>query len=281
MRRLSFLSVFFLLLSLQTFAQKRIVTAGSLISEVVYALGHGDKIVATDRASKYPAALQKLPSIGYRSSISAEGILAQEPDLILLEAGYVKEEVITLLKATGIKTLTIKQEYSIESAENAILTIAEALGEATQGKTMVAEMKTALQDLEKTVARTEARPKVLCVYARGAGNMNVVGPDSFFSILELAGCQNAVPEISGYKPLNTEALIEANPDYILFFESGLQSVGGKAGVLQISGVSETTAGKKGQIIALEGALIANWGPRLPEAARQLFELTHPNTEAKR
>jgi len=93
-------------------------------------------------------------------------------------------------------------------------------------------------------------------------------------IIEMAGTQNAVPEISGYKPLNAEALINANPDYLLFMASGLESLGGINGVLKIPGVAQTTAGKKMQIIAIDGVKLTNWGPRLAEAALEIFEKTH-------
>ncbi len=275
-------SLFFLLLFLSStaFAQvpKRIVTAGSAISEIVYALGHGSSIVATDQASKYPAALQQLPSLGYRNSITAEGILSQNADLILLEKDYVKSDVIDVLKNTGKKVLVLEQHHTIENTKKNIRTIAQALG--TTAEPILSRMQADLEAVSQKVAQTKDRPRVLCVYARGQGNMHVVGPDSFFSIIELAGCQNAVPEIQGYKPLNAEALIAANPDFILLFEAGLASLGGVQGVLSLPGVAQTTAGKKQQIIALEGSLLTNWGPRLAQAVEELFRLTHPNTHGR-
>ena len=268
-----------MLFSLELTAQ-RIITAGSSSSEIVCALGHCDDIVATDRTSTYPEKLQNLPSIGYRNSIGAEGIISQRPDLVILEEEYVKEALVEQLESTDIKTVVVAQDRTWESTRERIQAIATALGEEAAGQQLITNMQSELDELAELVASTEARPTVLGVYARGAGSMQVGGSNSAFSLLELAGTKNAVPEIDGFKPLNTESLIRANPDYILLFSSGLQSVGGVDGVLDITGVAQTTAGKQHQIIAMDGVKLTNWGPRLPEAARELFSLTHPEAHAR-
>lgn len=258
-----------------TQAQQRIISAGSSSSEIVCALGFYDKIVATDRTSLYPEQLQQLPSIGYRTGISAEGIIAQNPDLIILEKEYVKQDLVTQLQATGIKTLLVTQDGTLASTKERITQIAKALGKEKEGKALIAKIEKDLDALEKKKLSQKEEPTVLCVYARGQGSMQVAGNDAGFSIITLAGAKNAVPEISGFKPLNAESLIQANPDYILFFNSGLKSIGGIEEVLKTPGVLQTTAGKQRQIISMDGLLLTNWGPRIAEAAYQLFELTHP------
>jgi len=259
-------------------AQDRIVTAGSSTSEIVCALGKCDNIIATDRTSLYPEKLQNLPSIGYRNGISAEGIIAQRPDLVIFEDNYVREDLIKQLQATNINVVVVANESNLESTRNRIRTIAEALNAKKAGEALIGEISSDLSELAAKVEETQFEPTVLCVYNRGRGNMMVAGTDTPFSIIELAGAKNAVPEISGFKPLNAESLILANPDYILFFESGLESIGGIEAALKITGVEKTTAGKKRQIIALDGVLLTNWGPRIAEAAEQLFQKLHPETQ---
>lgn len=271
--------ILYALLSLLTvFAargQQRIVTAGSAPSEIVCALGLCDNIVATDQTSVYPESLQALPTIGYRTGIGAEGILSQNPDLVIFEKEYVKEELISQLRSTGIRLVLIEQKRTFESTQESIETIAAALGKEKEGELLVEKIRGELAALQQKVSASSERPKVLCVYARGQGSMQVAGRNSAFTLLELAGTQNAVPEIEGYKPLNAESLIQANPDYILFFNSGLESIGGLEEALKISGVSQTIAGKKRQIIAMDGVLLTSWGPRVALAASELFSLTHP------
>ncbi len=275
MRTSLLLTTCFLILGLCAKAQERIITAGSAASEIVCALGDCDKIIGTDRTSTYPGTLQSLPSIGYRNSISAEGIISMRPDLIIVEEGYVKDELIEQLSSTGIKTLMVEQKRSFEGTKGMITEIAEVLGRKSEGKKLISTIESDLSTLQERISKIKKRPKVLCVYARGEGNMQVAGSNSPFSLLEFAGAQNAVPEIQGFKPLNAESLIIANPDYVLFFDSGLQSLGGIEGALEITGMKQVTAGKKKQIISMDGVLLTNWGPRVAQAAQELFKLTHP------
>jgi iron complex transport system substrate-binding protein len=262
----------------QVFSQ-RIITAGSSSSEIICALGACDKIVATDRTSLYPEKLQSLPSIGYRTGINAEGIISQSPDLVIFEKGYVKEDVISQLTSTGIKVTVVDPEQNFESTKARIRTLSELLNKKQEGEILIQKIEADLALVKKKVEANTARPKVLCVYARGTGAMQVAGANTSFGLLSLAGAVNAVPDIEGYKPLNAESLIQANPDYILFFTSGLESIGGAEGALKITGVEQTTAGKKKQIIHMDGILLTNWGPRVAQAAEELFYLTHP--EAKK
>jgi len=279
MIRILFLLIAGLLAGASAKAQQRIVTAGSAASEIVCELGYCDRILATDRTSQYPKTLTNRPSIGYRNNINAEGILAQNPDLIILEQGYVKAEVVQRLQASGRATLLLPQKRTFANTQDNIRQIARALDRSQAGEALIRRMEEEQKALRDLVQTSERRPKVLCVYARGQGNLQVGGGNSAFSgILQLAGCRNAAPGIQGFKPLNAEALILADPDYILFFDSGLRSIGGVEGALDITGVRQTSAGREGDIIAMNGLLLTNWGPRIFQGARELFDLTHPNAQ---
>ena len=272
MKRLVLIS-FGIVLTWQIYAQ-RIITAGSSSTEIVCQLGLCDQIIATDRTSLYPPQMQSLPSIGYRSSITAEGIISLNPDIMILEKGYVKDVILEQLKNAGKQTLVVENKSNLEDTKSRIRQIAKTLDKQAEGEKLINTIDQQLSDLQKKINADSSKPKVLCVYARGAGNMSVAGKNTGFMLIELAGVQNAVPNIEGYKPLNAEALINANPDYLLFFESGLQSLGGVDQVLKLPGVLQTTAGKKKQIIAIDGVKLTNWGPRLAEAANEVFDKTH-------
>ncbi|MCO6358281.1 ABC transporter substrate-binding protein [Roseivirga pacifica] len=263
-----------LLVATFTIKAQKIVTAGSSATEIVCSLGLCDNIIATDRTSTFPPHMQGLTSIGYRTGITAEGIIAMAPDFVVLEKDYVKPVVVEQLQSAKIKIVEVENLHNFENTLQRIQTIATALNKATEGKELIAELKQGQVALAQKVAAAKEQPTILCVFNRGVGNMMVAGKTTGFDIINLAGLASATPTIEGYKPLNTEALITANPDYILFFESGLESIGGKDAALKVPGVAQTTAGKKGQIIALDGVALTNWGPRVIETAQKLFDLTH-------
>src|SRR5690606_37273230 len=103
-------------------------------------------------------------------------------------------------------------------------------------------------------------PKVVCIFNRGTATVSAGGKDTFAEILKYAGAQDAFSNIEGYKPLNTEALIAANPDDVLMVSTGYESLGGMDGVLKLPGIALTTAGKKKQVIAIETLKLTNFGP---------------------
>jgi iron complex transport system substrate-binding protein len=270
-----------LLLALMcTYGQTRIITAGSAITEIVCALGDGDKIVASDRTSLYPAFIQDLPSIGYRSGINAEGIISLKPTIVIAEREYVEETVIGQLSSSKIKLVVIEKRSSFEDTKKAIVQIAAALGREQEGKKVIASNEVQLEDAKTMLAKAENSPKVLCVYNRGTATVSVAGRTTFSEILKYAGATNAIPGVDGYKPLNTESLIAADPEYILMVSSGLESIGGVEGALKIPGVAQTTAGKKKQIVSIESLKLTNFGPRFGEAVKELVILIHPELKAK-
>ncbi|MEJ0033186.1 MAG: ABC transporter substrate-binding protein [Bacteroidota bacterium] len=261
------------------FAQtERIITAGSAMTETVCALGLSDKIVATDRTSLYPAEMQKLPSIGYRTGISAEGIIALRPSLFIVEKGYVEESVVNQIKSTGIKIVEVPRAYDLAGTKNLIRAIASELNKKSQGEEIIKKIDSQLAEVNAIVKKAKSSPKVLCIYNRGTSSFDVAGNNTFSNILPLVNATPAVTGVEGYKPLNTEGLIAANPDYLLMFESGVKSLGGVDGVLKVPGVDQTTAGKKKQVIVMDGVKLSNFGPRLGEAVKELAEILYSNKQ---
>jgi iron complex transport system substrate-binding protein len=271
MRKFGF-SFLFIFLCVQAFAQPdRIITAGSAMTETVCALGDCDKIVATDRTSLYPAQVQQLPSVGYRQGINAEGIIALKPTMLIVEKMYVEEAVVQQIRSTGIKVLEIPRAYDLAGTKELIRAIAKQLNKKSQGEQVIAKIEGQLAEANAIVKKSKTAPKVLCIYNRGTQSFDVAGNNTFANILPLVNATPAVTGVEGYKPLNTEALIAANPDYLLMFESGVKSLGGVEGVLNVPGVNQTTAGKKKQVIVMDGIKLSNFGPRLGEAVKELAE----------
>lgn len=272
----SFLIILSIALCIGTaIAQQRIITAGSAITETVCALGDCDKIIAADRTSLYPARIQQLPSIGYRSGINAEGIISLEPTLIIAEKEYVEDAVLTQLSSTDIKLVVVDRKHNFADTKKFITQIAAVLGREAEGKKLIAQNEEALAEANAMLKRATTAPKVLCIYNRGTATVSMAGKKTFGEIINYAGAVNVFAEVEGYKPLNTEALIAANPDYLVMVSTGFESMGGIEGVLKVPGVAQTTAGKKRQIVAIESLRLTNFGPRFGETVKELVMLLHP------
>lgn len=246
---------------------QRIITAGSAITETVCALGDCDKIIASDRTSLYPEQIQKLPSIGYRSGISAEGILSLRPSLVIAEKEYVDDAVLEQLKAAKVELLIIDRKFSVDDTRTFIQNIAVVLKREAEGKKLIAAIDAELAEVNQLLKRTTSQPKAACIYNRGINTMSIAGAETFGNILYYVQCKNVFAGVQGYKPLNTEAIVAANPEYFVMVSSGLQSIGGIEGMLTVPGVAQTTAGKKKQIVAIDALMLTNFGPRVAKAIK--------------
>lgn len=251
----------------ETTSTHKIVSLGGAITETIAALGHGNEIVGRDVTSTYPAELtaQDLGHVGRDMTI--EGLMAVNPNLVLVPQKEEGAEVIAKIKESGIRTEVIPEEYSVEGAKNLIKKVAEIIGSNDYQKLYdkIDADLAQVQPLEK-------HPKVLFIYARGPMLMVSGTKTPMDAIIGLAGGVNAVTGFEDFKPLTPESLIQANPDVILMFDKGLQSASGIEAVLKVPGVSQTQAGKNKKIISLDGGLLTNFGPRTGEAAWALNKL---------
>jgi iron complex transport system substrate-binding protein len=261
-------------------AQQRIITAGSAITETVCALGDCDKIIASDRTSLYPENIQQLPSIGYRSSISAEGIISLKPTLVIAEKDYVEESVLKQLASSGITLVIVDRQLNFNDTKKFISQIAATLGRQEEGKKLIAKNETEIAEAKALLKKAKSTPNVIAVYNRGTATMSIAGKGTFSEILQYVGATNAFENVEGYKPLNTEALIAANPEYLVMASTGFESIGGMDGVLKIPGVAQTNAGKKKQVAVINSLKLTNFGPRFGEAVKELVTLLHPECISK-
>lgn len=256
---------------------RKLITAGGTVTEIVHALGFGDQIVATDITSTYPAKMQELPSIGYRNQIKAEGILALGPDLVLAEEGYMTPDVVAQLQATGIEIKFFVKPTSVDGTRNIVTEIAAYLKAPEQGTEILKQLDSDLEELSTYLAGQPEKPSMAFVMARGQEMVFVAGEDTFSaSLMQLAGIRSAGVGFKDFIPLTPEGLATMNPDYLLFFESGLQSIGGKEGVKNIRGIVTTTAFQKGQILSYDGLYLSGFGPRVGKAALELAKAVRTN-----
>lgn len=246
------------------------ITAGGTITEIVHELGFGDRIIATDITSTYPASMQQLPSIGYRNQIKAEGILSLGANVVLAEADYLNPEVIEQLKSAQVEVRIFDKPMKVDETYRLIDDLSKYLEVPDKGKELKEELQ---QDIEELDAYKSAHPKkakIAFVMARGPETVFLAGEETFAEeLFELAGLDNTAQGFKDFIPLSPEALISMNPEYLLLFDSGLATLGGKDGVSNIKGITETAAYREGNIIAMDGHYISGFGPRVGEAALEL------------
>jgi iron complex transport system substrate-binding protein len=253
----------------------RVVSLGSAISEIVVALDQTDRLVGVDLSSTYPAqALEGIPRTGYVRELSAEGVLSLSPTLVIGTVDMGPPEVIAQIQDAGVPVAVVPEGDSIDGAVARVEFVATLLGAEQQANEVIAAMETDESRLVQLISDVpvDARPSVLFIYARGAGTVLVSGSDtSADAMIRLAGGKTATPEFTGYRPLTPESAIAANPDYLLLFTSGLQSLGGMEGLGTIPGIAQTDAYQAGRVLSYDDVYLLGFGPRAAQAAYDLAQ----------
>lgn len=242
----------------------RIVSLNGAVTETLASLDVAGNIVGRDVTSTYPADL-KATDLGHVRSITAESILALQPSVVFGTTKDVNPNLNEQLKKANIPLVLIDQEYSIDGSKKLITEVATKLK-----KDNYQPLLDNISNKMATVKAFDKKPKVLFIYARGAGNLMVAGSGTpLHSMIELAGAENAAAALTDFKPLTPEALLTTNPDVILMFDKGLQSLGGVDGLLKIEGIATTNAGKNKKVVTMDGQYLSGFGPRVGDAVVEL------------
>ncbi len=256
---------------------ERIVSLDGITTEILFALGVGEKVVGRDDSSYYPPQVQRLPSVGYQFRLSAEDILSLKPTLVIGREDVRPKEVVEQLKGAGVTVVLVPAEPSVEGAKRKIRVVAQAVGQAERGEALVRALERDLLLLKAFQAQHAAkgRLKGLFLYLRGPGTTYVCGEGSTpVGMMELAGLENAAKGIRECQPMTAESVVAARPEVIVVFSRGLASVGGLEGLQRLPGIAQTPAGQKRKVVAMDDLYLGSFGPRAGRAALDLFRAAY-------
>lgn len=259
-------------------AATRIVSVGGTVTEILHALGAGERIVARDSTSTYPAEAMKKPDIGYMRALSPEGILGQRPDLILSEDGAGPPDALAILKASEIPMVVIATPPEGSAIARKIRDVGTAVGLSDKAEQLAAKADEELAALAGEVAKLpEPRKRVLFVLSLTNGRVMAGGRETEAAeIIRLAGAVNAAEGITGYKPLTDEAVIGARPDVVLVMQSGNHGVKTEY-IFALPAFQSTPAAASKSLIRMDGLLLLGFGPRTPAAAQALAAQLYPES----
>ncbi len=252
----------------------RIASVGGAVTEIIWELGEGHRVIARDTTSIWPPEVRALPDVGYMRRLSPEGILMVNPDLVLTEPGAGPLETIEMLAEAQIPFVDVPGDYSAQGILTRIHAVATAIGVAEKGALLAARIGDELAEAQaRATQRAEAdgtRPRVLFILSMPGGRLNVSGTGTRADgIIRMVGAQNAVPDFDQYRILADEAVIHAAPDVILMMAPRQGHADNDAEILAHPAIMLTPAGQNGRIIRMNGSLMLGFGPRTAEAVNQL------------
>ena len=251
-----------------------IVSIGGPVTEIIYALGQGARIVARDTTSLYPEEVNELPDVGYMRQLSAEGVLSVGPDLIVTRDTAGPPEVLDQLRKAAIPMVDIKDGFSESAVIDAIHTVGAALGVPERSDTFAAEVQEQFDSLHQSIESAGTPPRVLFILSNQGGRLNVAGAGTGADgIITLAGAENVMAsEYQGYKIMSDEAIIATAPDVVLMMEPTGESEhdGNRADILDLPALSHTPAGQNGAFVEVSPAALG-FGPRTALFAQELHD----------
>ncbi|MFE0205745.1 hemin ABC transporter substrate-binding protein [Streptomyces sp. NPDC058985] len=243
---------------------ERVVPLSGSLSEIVFTLGLGDRVVARDVTATFEQA-SKLPVVTRGHDVSAESVLSLRPDLVIAETTTGPAEAVDQIRAAGVPVLFVEAAGGLDDVGPRIRTVADALGVPAAGKELTRRSQERIEAARKDVPHGE-KPRVAFLYLRGSASVYLIGgaDSGAGSLIEAAGAVDA-GAASGldkdFTPITSEALVKAAPDAILVMSKGLESVGGVDGLVKIPGVAQTPAGMDRRIVSVEDGVLLNYGPR--------------------
>ncbi len=240
----------------------RIVSLGGTVTEIVWALGAGDRVVAVDQSSVYPDETEELRTLDLFRTVSAEAVLSKEPTLVIATEGAKPDQAFERIEKAGIEVVRLTADESVEAAKARISKLGEVLGKQEEAEEVVASLDADLAKAKEAAESCKEPSKTLFMYARGRGTTFVAGKDtSAARMIALAGSTHVPSNVEGFKPMTAEAVLEANPDVVLMTDSGLKSMGGVEGLAGVKGLSETNAVEKERVVTMSDLELLGFGPR--------------------
>lgn len=246
---------------------ERIVTMTAGLTEAVFALGFGDQVVARDLGSTLADAAD-LPIVTTTHDVNAEALLAVRPTLVLVDEDTGPEAALDQVRATGVRIETVENATRVEQIVPRLERVAEILGAPERATRLAERIESELADVLVDDS-LDAAPRVAFLYVRGPAGVYLLGgpgsgPDS---IIAAAGGIDAGTDIGldlPFTPLTPEALVKAAPDILFVTTTGLDSVDGIDGLMELTGVQQTPAGKSRRVLTAEDGLLFSFGPRTPD-----------------
>ena len=253
----------------------RLVVAGGSLSELIYAMGVGNRVVGVDETTSYPPETAALPHIGYWKQLSSEGILSLHPDSFITWQDAGPQIVLDQLRAQKVNVVTLPRvPATVEQMYANIRELATTLHIPEQGEALVNRLQQRLERVQHSVAAKNAPVKAMFILSAGGSAPQVAGKGSVAdAIMTLAGAQNVATHAQ-YKSYSAESLIAANPEVIVVTS---QMVDGDLNRLSaIAGITHTAAWKNQRIVAVDQALILGMGPRVADAVEALHQQFWPH-----
>lgn len=249
-----------------------IVVAGGSITEIIYFLNLQNKLVGVDVTSNYPLNAKKLPSIGYIRNLSIEGLLSLKPNLILAEESIGPPIIVKQLNKTSVEFRIIKNNYTIDGINEKFLCISKILDIEIKNNINYKKFVNNVKKLKSFVKNNNKEKKdiLLILMMKGTSPIIAGKNTSGHGFIKMIGQNNSMGKVSGWKPVSSEQILIANPNYIIVTKRALKDFTSIEKFLKLPGISSTKAAKNKNVFIKDGMSLLGYGPRTINVAKEIL-----------
>lgn len=261
-------------------APERIVSTSPSETEILFALGLGDKIYGVSDFDDYPEEALTKPKVGGVTKPNEEAIITAEPDLVVGGISM-KDDIVEKFRSLDLKLYKTEPKKIDDILAN-ILQIGVITDTQAKAEELVAQMKEDIRIVTEAAAtiKEEDKKKVYIEFSPGW----TVGKGEFMDeLITMAGGINIASDMEGWNAINEEKIIQDNPDVMIYTADLVDEKSGKPLeelIISRSGWEKITAIQEGNLTAIEGNVMSRPGPRITEALKQISEAIYPELSKK-
>jgi len=254
----------------------RILSLTPNVTEILFAMGLGDRIVGRSNYCTWPPEALAIPAVGDTLQMNQEKIIALRPTMALLITS--RSTVIGTLEKMGIRTVALRSDRMDELLVS-IRTIGRETGRTEAAEALVGRIQ---KDLAAVRDRVKGLPRPRTLFAFpmtvGSAQMMVAGRGTFVDeLLTVAGAENAFPEAANWPAISPERVIALAPEVVIVNATGDDAAGDRLEAIRRAWANWTTvpAVASGRVHILTEPYLTIPGPRVGLAAQKLAEVIHP------
>ena len=244
----------------------RVVSMSATATEMLFAIGAGDKVIAVDNFSNFPASVDELPKIdAYQPSV--EAISEFEPDLVIIS--YDPGNLVEQLNALSIPVFAAYAVANLDGAYEQMQQLGALTGRADEAAQVVDAMRSEIDAIVAGVAKQD--PPLTYFYELDPTLYSVTSNTFIGSVMAqfgLVSIADGVQEGNDYPQLSAEVIVEKNPD-IIFLADVKCCAQSAATIAEREGWSVLGAVNNGSIVELDDDIASRWGPRLVDLMKQV------------
>ena len=253
----------------------RVISIIPATTEMLFAMGAGDRVIAIGSYDRYPPDAQKLPRVGALIDPNVEQILQMRPDLVVVYG--TQTELKRRLERANIGYYSYVHK-GLADITQTIRTLGMRVGVDAAGNALASRIEGQLDDVRRRVA-AQPRPKTLLVFGREPGslrNIDASGGEGFLhDMLETAGGTDLLADIHRQSVMvTTEMVLARAPEIIVELRYAKEDVN-NADMGAWNRLSAVPAVKNHRVILLTGEAFVVPGPRVADATKRLAVALHP------